>query len=115
MQGIDFVQQTGGNGVPVFQCEEHFEAHGSSASRNGKEAQPSASSFALTHATSAAGGAAENNVRKMPRKREKLTAETVLRMFASREDPASCNALATQHGISPKAVRDVWNLRTWRL
>ena len=50
------------------------------------------------------------------RKRATLDAETVIRIFESRSDvsSANCNAWASQEGVTPKAVRDIWNLRTWK-
>ena len=50
------------------------------------------------------------------RKRATLDAETVIRIFESRSDvsSANCNAWALQEGVTPKAVRDIWKLRTWK-
>ena len=53
------------------------------------------------------------------RKRKQLDAETVVRMFLSRNDAerwtgSLSNTLAAEHGLTAQAIRDIWNLRTWR-
>lgn len=62
----------------------------------------------------AAGGIAGGVAPMAPRKRATLDPETVLQIFFTRDDPSSCYAWATAQGVTHKAVRDVWNLRTWR-
>ena len=56
----------------------------------------------------------EGSSSREPRKRAQLDAETVLRIYACKDDTSSCNAWAAREGVTPKAVRDIWNLRTWR-
>jgi hypothetical protein len=61
--------------------------------------------------------AADSQVfQRQHRKRATLDAETVIRIFESRSDvsAANCNAWASKEGVTPKAVRDIWNLRTWK-
>ena len=63
------------------------------------------------------GCAAESQVsQRQHRKRATLDAETVIGIFSMRNDasPANCNTWASRGGVTPKAVRDVWNLRTWK-
>ena len=62
----------------------------------------------------AAGGIAGEEAPRVPRKRATLDPETVLQIFFTRDNPSSCYAWATELGVTSKAVRDVWNLRTWR-
>ena len=66
------------------------------------------------HVPAAAGGIAGGGAPRAPRKRATLDAETVLQIFFTRTNPSSCLAWATEQGVTPKAVRDIWNLRTWR-
>jgi hypothetical protein len=61
-----------------------------------------------------ADGGKGSGAHRAPRKRATLDPETVLRIFATRDDPSSCEAWATEQGVTPKAVRDIWTLRTWR-
>lgn len=62
----------------------------------------------------ASGGIAGRGAPRAPRKRATFDSRTVLQIFSTRNDPSSCNAWATALGVTSKAVRDVWNLRTWR-
>lgn len=53
------------------------------------------------------------------RKRTQLDAETVMRLFLSKYNTeksagALSSDLAAEHGLTAKAIRDIWNLRTWR-
>ena len=51
------------------------------------------------------------------RKSAKITAEDAVRIFSARAENTKrsglSKVLAERHGITMKAVRDVWNLRTW--
>jgi hypothetical protein len=52
------------------------------------------------------------------RKRESLTAESVIQIFLARRDKLQrrglAGRLARQYGVTSKAVRDIWTLRTWK-
>ncbi len=63
---------------------------------------------------------------RLPVKRASLTIQQVLQIFASRMPPAEVadpskqltftaksKEISRQFGVSPKAVRDIWNRRTW--
>ena len=51
---------------------------------------------------------------RAPRKRATLDSEAVIRIFSSRHDTSTCNVWAAEQGVTTKAIRDIWNLRTWR-
>jgi hypothetical protein len=65
------------------------------------------------HNAAAVAGGTSKSVR-LPRKRAQLDAETVVRIFATRNDTSTCDMWATEQGVTTKAVRDIWNMRTWR-
>jgi hypothetical protein len=53
----------------------------------------------------------------MPRKRATLDEASVIRIFEAKHlsnDPGLRHWLASQHGVTEKAVRDIWTGRTWR-
>ena len=53
----------------------------------------------------------------MPRKRATLDEASVVRIFLSKQyskGPDLRRWLALQHGVTEKAVRDIWTGRTWR-
>lgn len=52
------------------------------------------------------------------RKRESLTVESVIQIFLAKRTHSrqrgQTSRLARHHGVTAKAVRDIWNLRTWK-
>ena len=56
----------------------------------------------------------------MARKRASLDEVTVVRIFLAKHanpgarDTSLCRRLAHQYGVTDKAVRDIWNMRTWK-
>jgi hypothetical protein len=55
----------------------------------------------------------------MPNKRTQLDAESVVRIFLAKHTRCKgrdtlSNSFANEYAMTPKAVRDIWNMRTWQ-
>jgi hypothetical protein len=110
--GTMFVQQETNNNVSLSQDQRPLATPGFSPAA--ARAGASAGQVNQPHVPVEAGGIAGRGAPRVPRTRATLDPQIVLQIFFTRHDPSSCNAWATQQGVTPKAVRDIWNLRTWR-
>lgn len=114
-QGASLAELDGGSRPPV-KCVDAV--HAASAGENGGLKSDLAGDASHGGDTAGEGApASEVGVRQKKETRNVLDAEGAMRIFRLKEQHRTrddlSERLANEYSITPKAVRDIWNLRTW--